>query len=52
MDSTADYFKAISDEIALEYTDTEAAVNIEKSAFIEKVIDNLITAKLLTRLMQ
>ena len=48
MDSTADYFKAISDEIALEYTDTEAAVNIEKSAFIEKVIDNLITAKSLT----
>ena len=48
MDSTADYFKAISDEIALEYTDTEAAVNIEKGAFIEKVIDNLITAKSLT----
>ena len=48
MDSTADYFKAISDEIVLEYTDTEAAVNIEKGAFIEKVIDNLITAKSLT----
>jgi hypothetical protein len=48
MDSTADYFKAISDEIALEYTDTEAAVNIEKGVFIEKVIDNLITAKSLT----
>ena len=48
MDSTADYFKAISDEIALEYSDTEAAVNIEKGAFIEKVIDNLITAKSLT----
>ena len=48
MDSTADYFKAISDEIAIEYTDTEAAVNIEKGAFIEKVIDNLITAKSLT----
>ena len=48
MDSTADYFKAISDEIALEYSDTEAAVNIEKAAFIEKVIDNLITAKSLT----
>jgi hypothetical protein len=48
MDSTADYFKAISDEIVLEYTDTEAAVNIEKGVFIEKVIDNLITAKSLT----
>ena len=47
-DSTADYFKAISEEINTEHTATSAAVNIEKNAFIEKVIDNLVTAKSLT----
>jgi len=47
-DSTADYFKAISEEIVIAYTDNEATVNIEKDMFIEKVIDNLITAKSLT----
>jgi PKD repeat protein len=45
MDSTADYFKAIGDEIVLAYADTESAVNIEKSVFIEKVVNNLIAAK-------
>ena len=48
MDSTADYFKAISEEIVNAYTDNEATVNIEKDIFIEKVIDNLISAKSLT----
>ena len=48
MDSTADYFKAISEEIVIAYTDNEATVNIEKDIFIEKVIDNLISAKSLT----
>ena len=47
-DSTADYFKAISEEIVIAYTDNEATVNIEKDIFIEKVIDNLISAKSLT----
>ena len=48
MDSTADYFKAISEEISTEHTATSAAVNIEKKAFIEKVLDNLVAAKSLT----
>ena len=47
-DSTADYFKAISEEINTEHTATSAAVNIEKKAFIEKVLDNLVAAKSLT----
>jgi hypothetical protein len=47
-DSTADYFKAISEEINTEHMATSAAVNIEKKAFIEKVLDNLVTAKSLT----
>jgi hypothetical protein len=47
-DSTSDYFKAISEEINTEHTATSAAVNIEKKAFIEKVLDNLVTAKSLT----
>ena len=47
-DSTADYFKAISEEISLTYDESSLPVNIEKSVFIEKVIDNLITAKSLT----
>ena len=47
-DSTADYFKAISEEISTEHTATSAAVNIEKKAFIEKVLDNLVAAKSLT----
>ena len=47
-DTTADYFKAISEEINTEHTATSAAVNIEKKAFIEKVLDNLVAAKSLT----
>ena len=47
-DSTADYFKAISEEINTEHTATNATVNIEKKAFIEKVLDNLVAAKSLT----
>lgn len=47
-DSTADYFKAISEEISLTYDESSLPVNIEKSVFIEKVIDNLIAAKSLT----
>ena len=47
-DTSVDYFKAISEEISLTYDDSSLPVNIEKSAFIEKVIDNLIAAKSLT----
>ena len=47
-DTTADYFKAISEEINTEHTATNATVNIEKKAFIEKVLDNLVAAKSLT----
>ena len=47
-DSTAVYFKEISEEINTEHTATSAAVNIEKKAFIEKVLDNLVAAKSLT----
>ena len=47
-DSTADYFKSISEEISTEHTATSAAVNIEKKAFIENVLDNLVAAKSLT----
>ena len=44
-ESTADYFKAISEEMSLAYDESSTAINIEKAAFIEKVVDNLITAK-------
>ena len=44
-ESTVDFFKAISEEISLSYEESATAVNIEKAAFIEKVVDNLITAK-------
>jgi hypothetical protein len=44
-ESTVDFFKAISEEISLAYDESSTAINIEKSAFIEKVIDNLILAK-------
>ena len=47
-DSTVDYFKAISEEMVLLFTDTSQAVNIEKSLFVENVIDNLILSKSLS----
>ena len=47
-DTTADYFKAISEEISLAFAESSVPVNIEKAVFIEKVIDNLIAAKSLT----
>ena len=47
-DNTADYFKAISEEIDLEYSSSSNIVNIENNEFIEKVVDNIIAAKSLT----
>jgi len=47
-ETTQDYFKAISEELEKEYTDTSAKVDIETEAFIIKVIDNIIAAKTLT----
>lgn len=47
-DSTVDYFKAISEEMVLLFSDTSQAVNIEKSLFVENVLDNLILSKSLS----
>jgi len=47
-DSTQDYFKAISEEIEAEYTETSSKVDIETEAFITKALDNIIAAKALT----
>ena len=47
-DNTADYFKAISEEIDLEYSSSSNIVNIEDNEFIEKVVDNIIASKSLT----
>ena len=44
-DSTQDYFKAIAEEIDLEFASTSSRINIEGSGFIEKVLDNLIASK-------
>lgn len=44
-ESTVDFFKAISEEISTAYEESSTAVNIEKATFIEKVVDNLISAK-------
>ena len=47
-ETTQDYFKAITEEIEKEYTETETKVNIETEAFVTKVFDNVITAKSVT----
>tara|TARA_Y100000385_G_scaffold248610_1_gene269432 strand:- start:180 stop:1961 length:1782 start_codon:yes stop_codon:yes gene_type:complete len=47
-DSTQDYFKAISEEIEAEFTETSLKVDIETEAFIIKALDNIIAAKALT----
>ena len=47
-ETTQDYFKAISEELETEYSETEAKVDIETEAFIIKVIDNIIASKTLT----
>ena len=47
-ETTQDYFKAITEEIEKEYTETETKVDIETEAFVIKALDNVIAAKLVT----
>ena len=47
-ETTQDYFKAITEEIEKEYTQTETKVDIETEAFVAKVLDNIVTAKSVT----
>ena len=47
-ETTQDYFKAISEEIEKEYTDTSQRVNIETEAFISKVVANVVSSKSVT----
>ena len=47
-ETTQDYFKAITEEIEKEYTETETKVNIETEAFVTKALENVIEAKSVT----
>jgi hypothetical protein len=47
-ETTQDYFKAITEEIEKEYTETETKVDIETEAFVIKALENVITAKSVT----
>jgi serralysin len=47
-ETTQDYFKAITEEIEKEYTETKTKVDIETEAFVIKVFDNVITTKSVT----
>ena len=47
-ETTQDYFKAITEEIEKEYTETETKVDIETQAFVTKVLDNVVEAKSVT----
>ena len=47
-ETTQDYFKAITEEIEKEYTETETKVDIETQAFVTKVFENVIAAKSVT----
>ena len=47
-ETTQDYFKAITEEIEKEYTETTTKVDIETETFITKALDNVIAAKTLT----
>ena len=47
-ETTQDYFKAITEEIEKEYTETETKVDIETQAFVTKALDNVIAAKSVT----
>ena len=46
-ETTQDYFKAITEEIEKEFTETSTKVDIETEAFITKTLDNVIAAKTL-----
>jgi hypothetical protein len=47
-ETTQDYFKAITEEIEKEYTETKTKVDIETEAFVTKALDNVIAAKSVT----
>ena len=47
-ETTQDYFKAITEEIEKEFTDTSIKVDIETDIFITKALDNVIASKTLT----
>ena len=47
-ETTQDYFKAITEEIEKEYTETTTKVDIETEEFITKTLDNIVTEKTLT----
>jgi len=47
-ETTQDYFKAITEEIEKEYTETETKVDIETEAFVTKALENVVTAKSVT----
>ena len=47
-ETSQDFFKAISEELEKEYTETNTKVDIETQAFITKTLDNVIAAKSLT----
>ena len=47
-ETTQDYFKAITEEIEKEYTETTNKVDIETEEFITKALDNIIEAKTVT----
>ena len=47
-DSSQDYFKAIAEELDLEFSTSSTRVDIENPTFITSVVENVITAKSLT----
>jgi len=47
-ETTQDYFKAITEEVEKEYTETSTKVDIETEAFVTKALDNVIAAKSVT----
>ena len=47
-DTTQDYFKAITEELEKEYTETTTKVDIETEVFITKALDNIVAAKTVT----
>jgi PKD repeat protein len=47
-ETTQDYFKAITEEIEKEYTETETRVDIETEAFVSRALENVIAAKSVT----
>ena len=44
-ETTQDYFKAIAEELEIEYAATGSRVNIETEAFITKVLNNVVNIK-------